>query len=169
MKDFFTALFGLLLLILLAFLVYGIPKLIARNKLDLLKRKYKKTNEDFVRSCSIKKKLDKRAKYLTQLSLLGIFTIILIPFFVACCYFEWKFLPTVFIGIGYYGLFVSPLSHVLFGKDFGANALFTLVNEKIKNYLYNKNNFYPHLVPVYQRKRDELREEIISVMSEIRK
>jgi len=165
----FLRFLGWLFLIFLAYLILGFDERKWKQRVKELKAEYKKTNEDYVRRYKEDKRIEEKAKLLAQATLLVFYSCVAFSFWVICSYYQWETVSTIFIGIGYYGLLSSPVSHVLFGRDMGAASLYQFFNGKIRGYLNHRNNFNAALLPVSLKKREEKREELLSVLNEKRK
>jgi hypothetical protein len=162
--DGFLRFLGWLFLIFLAYLILGWDKSKWKTRLRELKAEYKKANEEFVRRYKRDKELEARAKRLSQLALFAIYSILFIPLFAICSHYNLNVMETVTAGFGTYMLFSNPISYMIFGKTMGAEDLYATIKNQIREFLNKKNNFNSALVPVYLKKRDSLREEIVDLI-----
>lgn len=165
----FLRFLGWLFLIFLAYLIFGFDVRKRKQRIKELKEEYNKANAEYVRRYRENERLEKKARIRAKLFLLGFYSCVCASFAVICNLCHWEVLPTIIIGIGYYGLFASPLSHILFGKDMGASGLYNAIYYRVRNYLNKKNNFNAALLPVYLKKRDELRVELITLIKDYKK
>lgn len=162
--DGFLRFLGWLFLIFLAYLILGWDRTKWKVRLRELKAEYKKANEDYVRQYRKDKELEARAKRLSQLALFVIYAILFTPLFAICSHYNLNVIETVTASFGTYMLFSNPISYVLFGKAMGAGELYSTIKNMIREFLNKKNSFNSALVPVYLKKRDELREEIVDLI-----
>lgn len=165
----FLRFLGWLFLIFLAYLILGFDENKWKKRIQKLKAEYKNANEEYVRRFREDKKLELRAMRLSQVSLLGFYVILFIPFFTICSYYEISVIQTFIAAFGTYMLFASPVSHILFGRDMGAASLYKFFNGKIRTHLNKRNNFNAALLPIYLKKREKKREELLSAIKENRK
>lgn len=160
--DGFLRLLGWLFLIFLAYLIFGFDVRKRKQRIKELKKEYNKANAEYVRRYRENERLEKKAKIRAKLFLLGFYSCVCASFAMICNFCHWEVLPTIIVGVGYYGLFASPITHILFGKDMGASGLYNAIYSRVRSYLNKKNNFNAALLPVYLKRRDDLRNEILN-------
>lgn len=162
--DGFLRFLGWLFLIFLAYLILGWDRTKWKAQLRELNAEYKKANEAYVRQYRKDKELESRAKRLSQLALFVLYCILFTPLFAICSHYNLNVIETVTATFGTYMLFSNPISYILFGKSMGAGDLYSTIKKMIREFLNKKNSFNSELVPIYLKKREELREEILSII-----
>lgn len=162
MKDLILA----LIIFLLAYLLFGKRRAEKWAKFRQAKKNYQKANENFVQSFRTKELLLKMAELQTRVIL------------IACCC---TFIITAYYvsPVAWTGIIVAilcnmepvskPIFLILTGKDHGWVTLYDGIRQSRIKSLYRKYQYNDYLLPVYLKKREEKREELLSIMKQIRK
>jgi hypothetical protein len=169
MEKFLRFLFFGLILAILWYLFVYLPSH-GRSKVDILKdkyRKYKNSQQRFINHLKHKIEIDKKANLTFKKVIYSGVTLYMLLYFLI--FQEALSIETFLLYVSLTGVIYTLIGLFKTGKILSPNDAIEFLRSKIYNIYYRRESFNYYLIPVYENKRNDSRNEVLSILKDLRK